>query len=103
MTYQAIKDALKELGLSEQASLAEVKRHFRLLVKRYHPDKGESANPERMRRINAAYKLLRNYCENYRYNFSEDEFYRQDPEAHLERQFATDPVWGGLKPEDESN
>jgi curved DNA-binding protein CbpA len=102
MTYQVLKQALAELGLlSEQASLSEVKRHFRRLVKLYHPDKGEAADPERMRRINEAYKLTRDYCENYRYSFSEDEFYRQNPEAHLERQFATDPVWGGLEPEDE--
>jgi hypothetical protein len=48
-----------------------------------------------MQQINAAYKLLLVYCENYRFSFSEGEFLEQVPEERLRRQFGWDPVWGG--------
>jgi hypothetical protein len=34
------------------------------------------------------------YLQTYRFCFSEEEFYRQNPDERLRAQFANDPVWG---------
>jgi molecular chaperone DnaJ len=51
------------LGVSMQATAAEIKRAYRRLVKYYHPDsllaKKDQAAAERIRQINAAYAVLR--------------------------------------------
>ena len=54
-------DPYRELGVNPDASDEEIKRAYRALAKKYHPD----ANPkeenaaEKMNRINAAYAMLR--------------------------------------------
>ena len=50
-------DPYRALGLSPGASLADVKRAYRLLVKRNHPDAGEGSL-ERFLEIQAAYEAL---------------------------------------------
>lgn len=93
-TYNELRAALEIFGLSEQATLAEIKQRHRQLAKRYHPDHGENRDPAMMRRINQAHRIISNYVNNYSFSFSEAEFYRQNPEARLHRQFDGDPVWG---------
>jgi hypothetical protein len=48
-----------------------------------------------IRRLNEAHRLLMDYLQSYRFSFSQEEFYRQNPEEHLKRQFSWDPVWSG--------
>jgi DnaJ-class molecular chaperone len=67
--FNEIEEARKLLGLGEAATLKEIKRAYRTLAHRYHPDKhsnsvGEGA-AETMKRLNWAYKLLMDYCDNY--------------------------------------
>lgn len=95
MTYTDLQEARQILGLGERAALAEIKARHRALVKRHHPDAGNAGDPEAIRRINAAYRLLMGYVNGYRFSFAESEFYEQNPEARLRMQFADDPVWGG--------
>lgn len=95
MTYQELQEALAVFALGERATLAQVKARHRELAKRHHPDRGGSKDPEAMRRVNAAYRVLLEYCTNYRYCFSEEEFLEQVPAERLRRQFGWDPVWGG--------
>lgn len=61
-------DAYKLLEVDESASLAEIKKSYRKLVRKYHPDimqaKGESEEyikeaTEKVQEINAAYELLK--------------------------------------------
>lgn len=94
MTYDDLQEALRILGLGDRASLKEIKARHRELVKRYHPDAGNMADPERIRRINAAYRILADYVGAYRFSFTEEEFYTQCPEARIRMQFADDPLWG---------
>jgi len=72
--FNEIEEARKLLGLGEAATLKEIKKAYRTLAHRYHPDKHNSAvgkDAETMKRLNWAYKLLMDYCENYKYSFKE--------------------------------
>ncbi|MBE0500438.1 MAG: J domain-containing protein [Desulfuromonadales bacterium] len=97
MTYNDLCSAIEILGLPKQASRKEIKQRHRILVKAHHPDgKGETAEDfELIRKINAAYALLRDYCDNYRFSFDYDTFMIQNPEERIREQFSTDPIWGG--------
>lgn len=94
MTYKELSSAVAVFGLSERATLQEIKARHRELVKRHHPDAGCSADPEQIRRVNAAYKVLMEYLAKYSFSFHEEEFYEQDPEERLRRQYLDDPLWG---------
>jgi curved DNA-binding protein CbpA len=94
MTFAELQASLVAFGLGERATLKEIKTRHRELVKRYHPDAGGTHDPEQIRKINAAYRVLLGYAESYRFSFAEEEFYEQNPEARLRRQFMDDPLWG---------
>ena len=94
MTYADLQEALRVLGLGERASLKEIKARHRELVKRHHPDASHASEPEMIRNVNAAYRIVSDYISAYRFSFAEDEFYEQNPEARIWLQFADDPLWG---------
>ena len=50
------QQALTVLGLPPNATRQQIKRRYRALAKRYHPDRG--GNHQQMQRIIAAYELL---------------------------------------------
>jgi len=95
MTYREFQQACELFELGERASLSQIKKRHRELVRAHHPDHHAGEEDETIRRINQAYALLRAYCDRYRFNFSEREFLEQNPEERLRSQFAGDPVWGG--------
>lgn len=86
MTYRQLQQALSILDLGQRASLKEIKARHRCLVKRHHPDLGEP-DADRIRQVNAAYRLLLDYCTGYRFCFSRNEFFEQNPEERLREQF----------------
>jgi len=94
MTYADFLEARIVLGLGERATLKEIKTRHRELVKRHHPDTGNTDDPETIRKVNAAYRVLIDYVTAYRFSFAEDEFYEQNPDERLMRQFMDDPLWG---------
>jgi len=94
MTHSDLLEALRVLGLGERASLKEIKNRHRELVKRHHPDTGNSDEPEVIQQVNAAYRVLMEYVSGYRFSFAEEEFYEQNPEERIWRQFMDDPLWG---------
>jgi curved DNA-binding protein CbpA len=93
MTYAEPLESLLVFGLGERASHKEIKARHRQLVKKYHPDAGAEPDHDRIRRGNAAYRILLDYIESYRFSFAEDEFYEQNPDEWLRRQFMNDPLW----------
>ena len=97
MTYEELQKSLKILGLYDRVTMKQVKSRHRELVKRYHPDSGESADSEKIQLINAAYRILSEYLESYCFSFSEEEFYTQNPEESIRRQFMDDALWGGSR------
>ncbi len=94
MTHADLQEALRDLGLGERATLKEIKARHRELVKRHHPDTGNAGDPEMIRKVNAAYQMVSDYVSAYRFSFAEDEFYEQNPEERIWRQFADDQLWG---------
>lgn len=92
MTYQDLQQALSILGLSDRVTLREIKEKHRTLVKQHHPDAGGGDEHATISRINAAYAVLHSYVTEYRFSFSEAEFYRQNPDEQLRRQFS-DPLY----------
>ena len=95
MTYADLQDAGRILGLGRQATLREIKTRHRDLVKRYHPDVAETSEPEKIRQVNAAYRILHDYITAYCFSFGEEEFYSQNPEERVRMQFSNDPIWWG--------
>ena len=80
-----IEEALETLGLPKMVTAREVKRRYRKLAKRFHPDR-PGGDAQQMERIQWAYEVLKSYMENFRYRFDEEEIRRQYPErGHADR------------------
>lgn len=94
MTYLELQRSLRVFGLGDRATLGEVRKRHRELVKQCHPDSGCGEDGDRIREVNEAYRILLAYIQSYRFSFSEDEFYEQNPEERIKRQFMDDPLWG---------
>jgi len=94
MTFDDLTRARQLFGIAEQATLADIRTIYHRLVRESHPDLHDGSEDERIRQINAAYRLLREYCDGYTFSFNMEEFLRQNPDERLRMQF-TDPLWGG--------
>ncbi|PIE63748.1 MAG: molecular chaperone DnaJ [Desulfobacterales bacterium] len=89
MLYSEIKMALQVFDLGERCTIAQIKKRYRELVKKHHPDTGEQPDDKTIVQINTAHEILMSYCADYQFNFSEKEFLRQCPEERFKRQFWT--------------
>jgi DnaJ-class molecular chaperone len=59
------------LGVNQQASLEEIKKQYRLLAKKYHPDRNKSADASDMfKKISTAYETLKDPQKREEYNQS---------------------------------
>ncbi len=82
---EQINEALDILRLPRLITKSDVKRQYRFLSKKYHPDQGGDA--VKQEQINTAYKLLMKYIEEFRYTFDEHEVSKQFPGAKHAEQF----------------
>lgn len=77
---ELLHNALKVLELPQFVSYKEIKAKYIELSKKYHPDICE--DKDKMTEINSAYELLKEYIENFRYSFDENEIHKQYPENY---------------------
>jgi len=81
---EEIERALDILGLPKLITKEDVKKQYHFLAKKNHPDLG--GDIKEMEQINAAYKFLMKYIEEFRYTFDEEEVAKQYPGAdHAQR------------------
>ena len=80
--FEDIDEARRLLGLGEAATLKEIRSIYRRLAHRYHPDKHivtSKEDVEKMKKLNRAYKVLMDYCTDYKYGFKEEDVARTYP------------------------
>ncbi len=82
---EEIEEALEILELPKLVTKADIKKQYRYIAKKHHPDLG--GDPQEMERINHAYRLLMKYIEEFRYTFDENEVSKQFPGAQHAEQF----------------
>lgn len=80
-----IEKALEIMGLPRLITKSDVKKQYRFLAQKYHPDKGGEEG--KMEEINQAYTLLMEYIEAFRYTFDEDEIKKQYPGVAYAQRF----------------
>ena len=88
--------AKKVFGLPSLASRAYIRKKHAEMVKEYHPDTGAAGAgvAEKIREINAAYKVLEDFMNDYEYSFSKEAISMYNPEACSPFEDYDDPVWG---------
>lgn len=95
MTFDELEWAKRILDISIPMSLKQIERNYKKLAKEIHPDVS-GANPEAVKRtaeLNRAIAIVREYCKNYQFDFSEEQFYFQNPEERIQKMF-----WKDVKP-----
>ncbi len=84
-----IDRARRLLGLGERASLADIKLAYRSMCKKWHPDAVSNSHTasNKIKEINAAYRLLLDYCEKYPFSFLPETVESFDPEKWWYQRF----------------
>ena len=82
----AIRKALETLGLPSLVTRGEIKKRYRQLARRHHPDRN-AGDARKMEEINRAYETLMEYVENFRFRFDEEEMAQQNPQSHHSDKF----------------
>jgi DnaJ-class molecular chaperone len=87
--FDEIDEARRLLGLEEETTLKEIRSAYRKMVSRYHPDKhmddDSSQYEETMKKLNWAYKVLTEYCRDYKYTFRVEDVARTYPSDEYKR------------------
>ena len=98
--WQAIDEARQLLNLGERATTGEMKRAYRQMCKRHHPDvvgKESADDAAIMRELTRGYDLLMRYCDQFRIPLVPDDGDNMDPEDWWMDRFGHDPLWGSKK------
>jgi len=80
-----LQKALNTLELPPFITKEDIKRQYKYLAKKYHPDIYKDSS--KMAEINEAYSLLMEYIDNFRYSFDDDELNKQAPELKHHAKF----------------
>jgi curved DNA-binding protein CbpA len=89
--WEEIEKARKILKLPKKTTRKEIIENYRKLAKEYHPDHGGSE--ELIKKLNYAYELLMEYCDNYLIDLESKEI-DLDPKDWWLNKFGEDPIWG---------
>ena len=89
--FEQISGARQLLGLSETATLRQVKSVYNRLANRYHPDKCKDPDKvkceEMMKKVNKAYELVMKYFADYGYSFRQEDVERTYPSDEYLRKY----------------
>ncbi len=85
LKFELVDKARKILGLGEEASWREIREKYLELIKKTHPDR--KRGEEEIKKINWAYEIIKEYCENYFFSFRKEDVERMDLEGRLREQF----------------
>ncbi len=89
-----LKKALELLDLIDSdISIKILKKRYRELQKKYHPDKSKLEDTEIIKKINEAYKILIEYLESYEIK-SEEILEKDNIEEKLRKRFSNDWLGG---------
>lgn len=88
MEYEDLKWAKETLGLLSKSSYDDLKKEYKTLSKKHHPDLG--GDKQRFQEINKAYVILKEYMDRFRYVLDEEEFKKQYPQLQSELWIAKD-------------
>ena len=96
--WQKIISARELLQLGERATGKEIKAAYRRLSKKHHPDldrEQDGGDVTSMQEINAAYKVLLDYCDNFSFPLTPDDKEAQplDGDDWWMDRFGQDPLW----------
>jgi curved DNA-binding protein CbpA len=83
------------LGVARDADVDTIRRAFRALVRRYHPDAGEGTSPQKLREIVEAYETLADSVRRQRYDEATDRGrrpVRRPPETVYRQRSAPEPL-----------
>jgi DnaJ-class molecular chaperone len=101
--YEEITKARQILGLYEFATLKDIKTRYKELLKEWHPDlckENEEIYKGKTIEIINAFKTIMEYCENYKFSFSEQEIEKYiSADEFWEKRFGSDPIWGNYNDE----
>ncbi len=82
---KSLQHALEVMELPVLVSYEDIKKRYRELSKRYHPDFNQEES--KMQILNEAYTLLKEYIFHYRFSFSDEEVRKQYPQSDYGRKF----------------
>lgn len=89
--WKKIEEARKILKLPVKTTRKEIIEKYRKMIKNCHPDKG--GNEEIAKKINDAYQILIEYCDNYVIELNRTPN-GITPDEWWFHQFGNDPIWG---------
>jgi len=80
-----IKQALEFMNIPPLSTIKDIKRRYKKLSKKYHPD--ITGDDEMIHKLNEYYRVLMDYCENYKFTFDELEIKKQHPDSYYKNNF----------------
>lgn len=78
MDYEEFEKAVDTLDLCSKSTLEDVKRSYKELSRKYHPDMDEG-DDQKFQEITKAYAIVKEYMSSFRYSLDEEEFKKQFP------------------------
>jgi hypothetical protein len=96
----SIRDAADILGITDRATMNEIRSRYHALVKEWHPDvskRDRETTHTAMVRINDAYDVLIDYCMNVEFSFLPEDIRAngiENPADSWMERYGDDPIWG---------